>query len=215
MTYIICGLNGDLQSFNALKEKAKITDRDVIYPLGGLAGGDLELLTELSMMANAYPIMSVSDYKALRMLGGFDKMLKNGGTPDEAYIAEMQSWVLEGGKDVLDAFRELDGDMREGIIDDLSDFALFEEADVKGKEFIILPRGLSDEDIDGELYDLEPSSFVSVALDMNKVYFEGKITVTADASEKYGKITRVGDNICVAAGQPCALRLEDMAEFYV
>ncbi len=215
MTYVVCGLNGDLNKFNELKEKAGITDRDVIYPLGGLAAKDLGLLTELSMMANAYPIMSVSDYKALRMLGGFDKMLKNGGTPDETYIAEMQSWMFEGGKDVLDAFRELDSDMREGIIDYLSDFALFEEADVKGKEFIILPRGLSDDDTDADLYDLEPSSFVSVALDMNKTYFEGKITVTADATEKYEKITRVGDNICVGAGCACALRLEDMAEFYV
>ena len=215
MTYIVCGLNGDLEKFNALKEKAGITDRDVIYPLGGLAGGDLGLLTELSMMANAYPIMSVADYKALRMLGGFDKMLKNGGTPDADYISEMQSWMLEGGKEILDAFRELDGDMREGIIDYLSDFALFEEADVKGKEFIILPRGLSDEDASADLYDLEPSSFVSVAFDMNKTYFEDKITVTADALEKYEKITRVGANICVNAGVACALRLEDMAEFYV
>ena len=215
MTYVICGLNGDLEKFNALKEAAGISDRDIIYPLGGLAGGDLGLLTELSMMSNAYPIMSVSDYKALRMLGGFDKMLKSGGTPDASYIAEMQSWMLEGGKEVLDAFRELDGDMREGIIEYLNDFALFEEANVKGKDFIILPRGLSAEDAESDLYALEPASFVSVTLDMGKTYFEDKTAITADASEKYEKITGVGNNICMAWNRASCLRLEDMAEFYI
>jgi hypothetical protein len=214
MTYVICGLDGKFDNFNAIKEKANITEKDMIYVIGGIAGDGLELLSEMSMMSNVYPVVSASDYKALRMLGGFDKMLKSGETPSESYIADMQSWMLEGGKEMLDAFRELDDEMREGTIDYLGDFALFEEASVGNKDFIILPRGLEEMDTDADLYDLEPASFMATPLDMSKEYFGGKITITADAEGDYGKITRIGNNVCLGCGKTVALRLDDMAEFY-
>ena len=49
MTYIISGICGSLEKYNALKENAFIKDTDTVYILGGVCGGDLSLLAELSM----------------------------------------------------------------------------------------------------------------------------------------------------------------------
>ncbi len=213
MTYVISGLNGSLEKYKELKKLAKIKDTDTVYAVGGIATGDLELLNELSMEANVYSVMDKNDWRALRMLSGFEKMLGNGGTPDLEYITEMREWVADGGQSALDAFMASDADTKEGIIDYLGELAMFEEAEIRGKEYIILGAGLSDYE-DADLYDLEPESFTSELFDMDKKYLDGKIMITAKATRSYDKITRVGDNICLDCGCAVCLCLETMKEMY-
>ena len=213
MTYVISGLNGSLEKYKELKKLAKIKDTDTVYAVGGIATGDLELLNELSMEANVYSVMDKNDWRALRMLSGFEKMLGSGGTPDLEYITEMREWVADGGQSVLDAFMASDADTKEGILDYLGELSMFEEAEIKGKEYIIIGAGLSD--YEGEdLYDLEPESFIAEPLDMEKKYFDGKIMITARATRSYDKITRVGDNICLDCGCAVCLCLETLKELY-
>ena len=147
------------------------------------------------------------------MLSGFEKMLGSGGTPDLEYITEMRAWVADGGQSVLDAFMASDADTKEGILDYLGELSMFEEAEIKGKEYIIIGAGLSD--YEGEdLYDLEPESFIAEPLDMEKKYLDGKIMITARATRSYDKITRVGDNICLDCGCAVCLCLETLKELY-
>ena len=98
MTYIISGICGSLEKYNTLKENAFIKDTDTVYILGGVCGGDLSLLAELSMCANVYPIMSKSDYDSFRMLRGFEKALQSTGDPDPKFIAEMKVEVMRIAK---------------------------------------------------------------------------------------------------------------------
>ncbi len=214
MTYVITGLNGDLEKYKELKNTAKIKDTDTVYAVGGIATGDLGLLNELSMEANVYSVMDKNDWRALRMLSGFEKMLGSGGTPDLEYITEMRAWVADGGQSALDAFMASDADAKEGILDYLGELSMFEEAEIKGKEYIIIGAGIAD--YDGEdLYDLEPESFIAEPLDMDKNYIDGKIIITARAARSYDKITRVGNNICLDCGCAVCLCLETMKEIYV
>jgi len=213
MTYVISGLNGSLEKYKELKKLAKIKDTDTVYAVGGIATGDLELLNELSMEANVYSVMDKNDWRALRMLSGFEKMLGSGGTPDIEYITEMRAWVADGGQSVLDAFMASDADTKEGILDYLGELSMFEEAEIKGKEYLIIGAGLSD--YEGEdLYELEPESFIAEPLDMEKKYLDGKIMITARATRSYDKITRVGDNICLDCGCAVCLCLETLKELY-
>ena len=214
MTYVITGLNGSVEKYKELKKAARIKDTDTVYAVGGIASSDLELLNELSMEANVYSVMDKNDWRALRMLSGFEKMLGNGGTPDMEYITEMRAWVADGGQSALDAFMASDSDTKEGILDYLGELAMFEEAEVKGKEYIIIGAGLADVDPDSDLYDLEPESFISDNLDMDKKYLDGRIIITAKATRSYDKVTRVGDNICLDCGCSVCLCLETGKEFY-
>lgn len=215
MTYVICGLNGSLEKYNELKETARINKNDIVYVLGGIAADDLSLLTELSMCENVYPVMDKADYTALKMLGGFDKMLKSGETPDAKYISEMKKWVAEGGQSVLDSYRSLDADMKEGVLDYLGDFALFEETEINGKEYLLLSAGITGYSKDVDLYDLEPSNFISKPLDMDKKYFSDKIIITASAKQEYSEITQTANNICLACGRAACLCLENGKKLYV
>ena len=139
MTYVIADICGNYQKFKELMDNVLISDSDTLYILGNTVDfGDepMELIEDISMRANVYAVAGARDYLAARMLYGFDKMLKGGTTPDANYISEMTAWVAEGGQTTLDGFRALDADAREGVLDYLSEMTLYEEANVKGKNYI-------------------------------------------------------------------------------
>ena len=214
MTYIICGICGSVEKFEELKSKAFIKDTDTVYVLGGVCGGDLSLLCELSMCANVYPVMAKCDYDAFRMLRGFEKALKNTGDPDPKFISDMKKWVADGGQDMLAAFRAFDADMKEGILDYMEEFTLFEETEVAGKEYILLSAGISGYTKNTDLYELEAQSFLSKPLDLEKKYFDGKTVITAKSKQECTSVTRVGDNISLDCGKAVCLCLNDMSELY-
>jgi hypothetical protein len=87
-----------------------------------------------------YSIAGEHDFRAAKLLTGFDKMLKSGSTPDGDYIAEMTAWVQDGGQTTLEGFRALDEEQREGVLDYLCDLALFEEAEIKGKKYLMVRK---------------------------------------------------------------------------
>ena len=92
MTYVVSNLHGCYQKFRELLTKLRFKDTDVLYVLGDIVDyGEepMELIADLSMRYNVYPIVGEHDYRAARMLTGFDRMLREGGTPDPEYIAEM------------------------------------------------------------------------------------------------------------------------------
>ena len=116
MTYVISDLNGNLAKFRALTEKLPLADDDVLYVLGDSADyGEqtVELLTDMSMRANVYPVAGDHDFTALKMLTGFEKMLKSGATPDPEFAADMMAWAADGGKVTLDGYRALDEEISE------------------------------------------------------------------------------------------------------
>lgn len=215
MTYVIAGLNGSLDSFNSVEKNAAIGEKDTVYILGGMVGGDLSLLTELSMRPNVYPVSDKDALDALRMLGGFTKLLSGGGSPDPEFVSEMKVWASHGGAEILDAFRGMDDDMREGILDYLGEFSLFEEAVVKGKDWLLLSAGINGYTGNEDLYELDPSAFAGEGFDMDSDAFAGKTVVTARAKQgQYDKATNFRGNWCLDCGKAVCLRLEDCECFY-
>ena len=214
MTYVIAGLCGSLDDMNSIEKNAAIGEKDTVYILGGVIGGELSLLTELSMRPNFYPVSDREVLDALRMLGGFTKLLSGGGTPDPGFVAEMKAWASRGGAATLEAFREMDDDMREGIIDYLGEFSLFEETTVKGNDYLLLSAGVEGYTGSEDLYELDPSAFEGEGFDMNSD-FAGKTVVTARAKQgQYDKVTNFRSNWCLDCGRAACLRLEDGECFY-
>lgn len=214
MTYVIAGLHGSLDDLNSIEKNAAIGEKDTVYILGGVISGELSLLTELSMRPNFYPVSDREVLDALRMLGGFTKLLSGGGTPDPGFVAEMKAWASRGGAATLEAFREMDDDMREGIIDYLGEFSLFEETTVKGKDYLLLSAGVEGYTGREDLYELDPSAFEGEGFDMNS-HFDGKTVVTARAKQgQYDKVTNFRGNWCLDCGRAACLRLEDGECFY-
>ena len=217
MTYVISDINGNYQKFKELMDNVLINDSDTLYVLGDTVDfGDepMELIEDISMRSNVYAVAGARDYLAARMLYGFDKMLKGGGTPDAGYIAEMTEWVANGGQTTLDGFRALDADAREGVLDYLTEMTLYEEADIKGKTYVLLSRGIANYDADTDLEDYEPEDFFSD--DATAPQIEGATVIVGGEVTKSGKIERDGNVIRINCGAKLAcLCLENGKEFYV
>lgn len=217
MTYVAYGFGGSLEKFNAILRQINFGEKDVMYVLGDLAEGEgaMELICDMSMRMNVYPIFGKKDFLALKLLSGFDKMLREGGAPDAAYIEQMKLWVAGGGQAVLDGFRELDEDMREGVLDYLGELMLYDEVTVRGKTYFMLNGGILDFDPDTDPEDYEPAAFAAAKLDMNKEYYPNKIMITANAEQGvYDKITQRGNNICIGCERAACLCLESGEKFY-
>ncbi len=217
MTYVIADICGNYQKFKKLMDNVLIGDSDTLYILGNTVDfGDepMELLEDISMRANVYAVAGARDYLAARMLHGFDKMLRTGASPDADYIAEMTAWVAEGGQTTLDGFRALDADAREGVLDYLTEMTLYEEADVKGKTYILISRGLANYAAETDLEDYGPEDFF--ADDVTAPEIEGAIVVVGGEPTKSGKIEREGNVIRINCGAKLAcLCLENGKEYYV
>ena len=217
MTYVAYGFEGSLKKFNSIAKQINFGENDIMYVLGDLASGDgaAELICELSMKMNVYSIFGKKDFLALKLLSGFDKMLREGGMPDEEYVAQMKFWAANGGQAVLEGFRELDEDMREGVLDYLGDLMLYDEVTVRGKTYFMVNGGIANFDPETDPEDYEPADFVSEGLDMNKEYYPGKIMISANAKQGvYDKITQRGNNISIGCECCACLRLEDGEKFY-
>ena len=223
MTYVVSNLHGCYQKYKELLKTIRFKDTDIMYVLGDIVDyGDepMELLADLSMRYNVYPVVGEHDYTAIRMLQGFDRMLKGGSEPDPDYIAEMTEWASHGGKVTLDGFRALDDEMREGVIDYLSDLALYEEVNAGGKTYVLVHAGIADFDPDADLDDYLPEDFISTPADLGGQYFADKTLVVGHVPTASGKIER-GEGViaidCGAyfGGKLACLCLETGEEFYV
>ena len=221
MTYVVANLHGELAKFKAMLEKIHFSKKDILYVLGDTADYGEEaaaLLTDLSMRENVYPVAGEHDLLALRMLAGFDKMLKNGSMPDADFAAEMTAWAADGGNATLAGFRELDEDMREGLLDYLSDFSLFEEVSVGDKEYVLVHAGICNFDADKALDDYDPEDFFAVP--ESETYYDDRTVVVGHMPTASGKIERTPGLIRMDCGVKeggalACLCLETGEEYYI
>ena len=180
MTYVMSDIHGNYTAFKQMLKEINFTDDDLLYIVGDLVdygSESMELLCDVSMRANVYAIVGEHDFEALRMLSGFAKMLESGAAPDPAFAAAMKEWVVDGGAATLEGFRALDADMREGVLDYLSDMALFEEITVKNADYLLVHAGIRDFTEDVVLDDLSPEDFIYEGLDPAREYYEDKTVI--------------------------------------
>lgn len=232
MTYVISNLHGHMEEFKQLLELIRFSERrDTMYILGDIVdiGPDsIELINDLSLRSNVYPIAGEHDFRAAKMLSGYEKMMtamQSGATPDPDFVEEMTEWITDGGRATMEAYRELDADAKEGVLDYLSDMPFYEEISVNGKEYLLLHCGIYDFTPDVELDWLEPEDFFSEAIDPTAKYFDDKTiiaghTPTTEDNGGAGRIFYGNGSILIdcglgRGGRLGCLCLEDGKEYYV
>ncbi len=229
MTYVVSNLHGCHEKFTRLLQELRFTDNDVMYVLGDIVDmGEepIELLCDLSMRFNVIPVLGDCDYRALRLLTELDKLLRDGGAPDPEVLGEMTAWIAEGGAKTMEGFKALDDDMKEGVLEYLSDMSLYEEVEVGGKRYLLLHAGIADFDPSTPLEDYMPEDFIREPLDPSTPYFDdvtviaGHVPTYTLAGAERGKIYRGEGCILIDCGaafdEPLGcVCLENGREFYV
>ena len=216
MTYVVANLHGNYAKFKQLLKTISFKDTDIMYILGDIVDyGEegMELVGDLSIRYNVYPIVGEHDYTAAKMLSGFERMLKSGETPDKKFITKMTEWAADGGQVTLDSFRTLDAE------------TLYEEVTVGGKDYLLVHAGIAGFKKGIDLESLKPEAFFSESLDLTKKYFDDKTIIvghnpTTEENGGDGKIFYGNGSIAIDCGEARGgtvgcLRLEDMKEFYV
>ena len=226
MTYVVSDIHGNYEKFKKLLDEIRFRDDDVMYVLGDVVdfGEDpIGLICDISMRYNVLPILGERDYDALGMLTELDRMLA-GDAPDPDALSRMAEWMQNGGKTTIEGFKALDADMREGVLDYLSDMALYEETEVGGRKYLLVHAGIADFDPDASLDDYMPEDFIREPLDPNRKYYDNAIIIVGHTPTQElggnGKIFHTDSAIfidCGAERGEClgCLRLEDGREFYV
>lgn len=228
MTYVVSNLHGCLEEYRTLLQTIGFrNDKDVLYVLGDIVDygpESMELINDMSLRLNVYPIAGEHDYTAAKMLIGYEKMCKT-GTHDADFVDEMTAWIQDGGQPTMEAYRKLDKDAQEGIIDYLTDMPLYEEVTVGGREYLLLHQGIYDFTPNLELDELEPTDFFSESLDPTEKYFDDKTIIVGHTPTTednggagrifYGNGTIFIDCGLARGGRLGCLRLEDGKEFYV
>ncbi len=228
MNYAVSDLHGSYDKFKKLLEKIKFSDNDFLYVVGDIVDyGEepIELLTDLSMRYNVIPIVGDHDYRALKLLTELDKMLK-GGSPDPEVLSEMTQWIQDGGQKTMEGFKELDDDMKEGVLEYLADMSLYEEVEAGGKKYLLVHAGIADFDGESDLDDYMPEDFIYSSLDTSRQMIDG-VTVVAGHTPTYsiegaekGKIYHGEGSMIIdcgaAFGEPLAcVCLDNGKEFYI
>ncbi len=162
MTYVMSCLNGCYSDFLKMLQKISFDKNDVLFLLGDISDtGDepMELLCDLSFRENVWSVCGDRDAATYKMLSGFERMLKNGEAPDREFIAEMNEWAEGGGRVALDAFRALDEDMKEGVLDYLSDLSPYDTVHVGGTDYLLVHSGIEDYSEGRDLDDYPEEAF--------------------------------------------------------
>ena len=222
MTFVTANLHGNNAGFQQLLREISFKDSDILYVLGDsvdIGEESMALLTDMSMRVNVYPLAGEHDLKALRMLSGFEKMLKNGDAPTPEFSAEMTAWAANGGMATLTGYRALDADMREGVLDYLSDCMLCDEVEAGGKTYFLAHAGLANYSEDKSPEDYEPAEVFDTVLP-DKDFFASRTLVVGHAPTASGKIERRDGVIyldcgAMRGGRIGCLCLETGEEYYV
>ena len=223
MTYVMSDLHGNYQKYLAMLEKIGFGDSDILYIVGDILDyGDetMELIADLSVRLNVYPVAGEHDFLGARMLKGFDSILKSGAAPEPEYIAEMTQWVNDGGQSTLDGYRALDEEQREGVLEYLEEMTLYEEVKAGGEEYTLVHAGIADYTDGDDLDDFLPEDFFSESIDPMRQRIAGRTVIVGHQPTKSGRIERTEGCILIdcgvcEGGQLGCLCLENGKEYYV
>jgi serine/threonine protein phosphatase 1 len=209
MTYAISDIHGCYEKYLAMLQKINFNGRDVLYVLGDAVDrGEqpIEVLRDMSLRANVFPIMGNHDYMALFILKRLTVEITEENYDshiDQNLMEALILWLSDGGQTTLDEFSKLSREEKEDIIDYLEEFTPYEIVEANEHRYVLVHAGLpKTEDFD----HCDFRAFIVAETDYGKKYFENAYLVTGHTptfliNEKYrGKIYRENNHIAIDLG---------------
>lgn len=235
MIYVMSDLHGEYEKYLSMLKKIAFSDRDSLYILGDVVDRGkkpVEILKDMSMRQNVFPIMGNHDKMAINVLSWLldeanEAVLYKNITDESMY--HLMVWRMNGAQTTIDGFQNLPGDERRRLLDYMKDFQPYEVVSAGGKTFILVHAGLGNPDKFDRKKPLDEYTIRELAFvrfDYDKEYFGGSVyivtghtptlTITGEA-----EIYHCCNNICIdcgavfASGALACLCLDNMKEYYV
>ena len=218
LTYVMGDIHGRFDKYLKLLRDIKFKNSDDLYVVGDMIDiGDkpCEVIMDMSMRTNVFPILGEHEYIALKVLEKMKKSRKY----DETL---MDKWIEMGGRTTIDGLSKLDEYDREALVDYLKELPLYEEIEVCDKKYILVHAGINGKE--SEMSSYTPDDLVFEKAELNKCYFKDKYLITGHRpfeinGKKQDKIIKYNGHISLNCGEDndsplCAIRLEDGCEYY-
>ncbi len=227
MNYVISNLYGDWDKYEAILKEIEFKKDDVLFVLGDIVDGGnrgIEILKDMMLRDNVYPILGDHDYIAYEVLSGIWEATKEDITaPLSKELAERcREWSERGGEGTLEGFAKLSDEDKEAIIEYLEEFTLYEEVEAEGMEYVLchsMPDGFFTDD---DLEDYSAEEILSGEIDYERDYFFGKVLVSANditgeiAPDAQGRIFKSECHVAInCAEYTAAYCLDTGEEYYV
>ena len=211
MKYVISNLYGDWGRYTEILKKINFNKNDMLFVLGDIVDGGskgIEILKDMMMRDNVYPILGDHDYIAYEVLSGILEETREDITaPLSKDLADRcNEWSNRGGDGTLEGFAKLSDEDKEAVIEYLEEFTLYEEVEAGGMDYVLchsMPENfMTDDNID----DYTAEEMLSGEIDFEREYFFGRVLISA-CEENVRNEYHVGIN----DGVYCL----DTGEFYV
>ena len=146
MIYVTANLHGNFEGFLKLLDKIDLKEQDILFVLGNVVDKGpkpIELLMDMSFRTNVVPILGNHDYIAFMVLSQLRDIADEEPITllDAVGLRLFEWWMDNGGRITLDAFLAADQDRREGILDYLEEFTLYEEIKAGGLSYVLVHAG--------------------------------------------------------------------------
>lgn len=231
MIYAIANIHGCYDKYKEILKEINFSKNDTLYVLGDTVdGGDkgIEVLFDMMMHANIYPVLGEHDFVAYELLSGIvQETKKDIAAPLSKELADKcNRWMESGGEATLSGFAKLSEEDKDVLLEYFEEFSLFEEVEAGGKEYVLCHNMPSFFESGSELDDYAAEDVLDGEIDYERDYFPGKTLITAhkttieiDKASK-GKIYKNGSNIAIDCGAlyggyMAAYCLDTGEEFYV
>jgi len=232
-TYVMSDLHGHYDAYVKMLEEIGFSDADVLYILGDIIDRGphpVKILLDLMKRTNVRILAGNHCHMALECLPFLMQEIT------EESIAKMKpdillglmDWNRNGAKATVDELRLYDKEIQKEIVEFISDFEMYAELSLGGKEFVLVHAGLGNFSPDRPLWDYELEELVWVRPDYGKAYYDDIYVVSGhtptqfiDSNPRPGYIYQANHHIAidcgcnVPGGRLGCLRLDDMKEFYV
>lgn len=185
MIYVTAALHGYYDRYEALLKKLDLKDDDMLFVLGDIVdGGDkgIEILTDMMMRANVYPMLGEHELVAYEILSGIEKATrKDIAAPlPEKLANRCRQWESRGGEGTLEGFAKLSDDDKTALLEYMEEFTLYEEIEANGTEYVLC-HNMPENFVTGDSLDnYSANDVLTGKIDYDKEYFPGKVLVSGE-----------------------------------
>ena len=232
MTYVISDIHGEYDLFEELLEKIGFCDRDKLFVLGDMIDrgpNPMKVVRRLMLMPNAVCLVGNHELMALKCLDFLRKEITD-STLDELDHDMMDNiliWQYNGSRTTIEAFRRMDKQSQDDVLEFLKDLSVYEEISVGDKEYLLVHAGLGNFSEERSFDDYNLDELVWERPDYDRQYFKDIFVITGhtptqtiEGNLSPGYIYRKNNHIaidcgaCFEDGRLAALCLETGEEFY-
>ena len=230
MIYVMSDIHGMYDKYKQMLETIQFNDNDTLYILGDVIDRGPEpvkILLDMMSRKNVYPMLGNHEYMAIQCMEWLSKEIteENLKGVNQEKLNKLYDWLNNGGYSTVKAFKALDPDLRQQVIDYIYEFTLVEEVSVNNMEFVLVHAGIRGFDKERDLDSYEVEDYVWERPDLEVPYYDDKfvivghtptLAITGEAEIiVYNKFVNIDCGACFNGGKLACLCLDTLQEYYV